>query len=736
MSISNIFDDLVGRKGVSVRNTGDDFTRNAALCFFRRICNGYRDAIDNSDFFELIVFMLDKNVVRQRMLKAFDLRYDRNRDSYVLPNGAPWDDMSDPDDALQTLYRKSSAMRTKVMKFVVGLIDDKLAKCRNTQKSVFRRKFDELVDFFGLSENEAQLLLVSYLLHSSQLEVPFLNGYSRGDVSSRIRFFCMTTGLPDAEVRKALARTGRLMKFECLDNDLDFNPDLGTFLCGLDNTPLSNSSYRIVGDDEVMPWEFYDEITKEHGDILQKLLSSKDGHPAKILFYGDPGTGKSSFAKSLVHRIGVTCYMISQETEQHSGVNFRFAALEHCSKGIAKGKGIVIVDEADRMLAGGSLFNTEAAGDKSRLNAKLDDCTVPTIWISNTPEGVLDESSRRRFDYSVRFNPLSDHQRKIIWHNCLGHNGLSGKLSDETIEEAVKNYPVNAGVISTVVENLVKLKVKPKDMKAHIDKLMAAHCRLLEVGIDTKKKDNVIRPAKDYSLEGLNVTGSLPLEKLVEAVRKFYDEGGKSPQKDTPRMNILLSGPPGAGKTEFVKYLANAVDKPLMVMMGSNILDCWVGQTERNIAAAFAEAESRGAILFFDEVDSMLSNRHHAFRTWEVSQVNELLNRMENFSGVMIGATNFIERLDQAVMRRFTFKMELGYLDRVGKEIFYRRMFERDLNEDERAELASIPNLTPGDFRTVRQKMYYIASGDGDYLKALRAESESKRTGEAPRVGF
>ena len=83
-------------------------------------------------------------------------------------------------------------------------------------------------------------------------------------------------------------------------------------------------------------------------------------------------------------------------------------------------------------------------------------------------------------------------------------------------------------------------------------------------------------------------------------------------------------------------------------------------ENDARVQYAFAEAEAEKAILFLDEIDGLVQSRSKADHSWEVTQVNELLQQMENFSGVMIGATNFFENLDPAVLRRFTFKLEFG----------------------------------------------------------------------------
>lgn len=274
----------------------------------------------------------------------------------------------------------------------------------------------------------------------------------------------------------------------------------------------------------------------------------------------------------------------------------------------------------------------------------------------------------------------------------------------------------------------------PEEVEGLIEKLMRPHCELL--GISTQK--NKMLPAKDYSLSGLNIKGKIPLENIVGAVRNYLN--GKRNEIDRPRMNLLLSGAPGTGKTEFVKYLGAVLNTKVIVKMGSDLLDMYVGGTEQAIKQAFAEAEKEHAILFLDEIDGMLQSRERATRNWEVTQVNELLHRMENFNGVMIGATNFAVNLDPAVMRRFTFKLEFDYLDDAGKKIFFERMFHAQLVPDEERRLAQIQHLAPGDFRTVRQSFFYLGNdvSNSDRLDALLRESESKTgvAGIKKQIGF
>ena len=101
--------------------------------------------------------------------------------------------------------------------------------------------------------------------------------------------------------------------------------------------------------------------------------------------------------------------------------------------------------------------------------------------------------------------------------------------------------------------------------------------------------------------------------------------------------------------------------------------------------------------------------------------------------------TNFRKNLDPAVMRRFTFKLEFDYLDDAGKKTFFERMFKTALTDDEYAELKKVGPLAPGDYRTVRQKQFYLAGqqSNASRIAALREECALKTEKEGgPAIGF
>ena len=119
--------------------------------------------------------------------------------------------------------------------------------------------------------------------------------------------------------------------------------------------------------------------------------------------------------------------------------------------------------------------------------------------------------------------------------------------------------------------------------------------------------------------------------------------------------SLCLQSPPGTGKSAFARYLSECLGLEVLQKHASDLLSPWVGETEQQIAAAFAEARDAQAFLIFDEADSLLANRRSAHRSWEVSQVNEMLTWMESHPLPFACTTNFGEHLDPATLRRFVF---------------------------------------------------------------------------------
>jgi SpoVK/Ycf46/Vps4 family AAA+-type ATPase len=159
----------------------------------------------------------------------------------------------------------------------------------------------------------------------------------------------------------------------------------------------------------------------------------------------------------------------------------------------------------------------------------------------------------------------------------------------------------------------------------------------------------------------------------------------------------------------------------------------------------FADAENEGALLFLDEADSFLRDRTLARAHWEVTQVNELLQRMERFEGIFIAATNLMDSIDAAAMRRFTWKLEFKALRREQAWSMFRTESGLDPNanpehaDELRQALGAIDDLAPGDFATVKRQAQMLGEqlSAESWIEQLAAEAKAKMLGlRRQQLGF
>jgi SpoVK/Ycf46/Vps4 family AAA+-type ATPase len=692
--------------------------------------NGVFNLLWSEDMQKLLASHVQKTVPKT-ILKRVKADGERNHCYFDLKDGSPM-------DALVCLWN-NQATRLNIKNFLPKLVENARKTSWSDRKKVdvFHDKMMEIQRTLKLTDNEIDLLLVGIAQAEGFLIVPQTIMPFEKETKA-IQFFAQCLNLEPEVVQRLTASKMPLRRYECLDEQWKFheNSGIGAFINGINNEPLSSCFFH-KDNEETLPWSDFAELGKNHGSILKKMLTSSD-KPVNILLYGAPGTGKTSFAKTLVKESGRTSYSIAQDVHVsgklvNASNDFRFAAIDVCNSLVCPEESVIIVDEADNMLSA-------SGGDKGLLNTVLDRAKTSTIWIANTTARALDPSSRRRFDYSICFKPLTNEQRKRIWKNTVTRMHLGRLITSQQIESFSSLYPVSAGGISMTLENLSKLHPRKSDVATLVEQLMKQHCELMEISQPNSNDEKPQLASKDYSLEGLNINGDFKLERIVEAVRTFQQQKATN-DPDRPRMNLLLTGAPGTGKTEFVKYLGDVLNTKITVRMGSDLLGQYVGVTEKNIAAAFREAEAEHAILFLDEIDGLVQERSNSDYSWEVTRVNELLHQMENFNGVMVGATNFLQNLDPAIMRRFTFKLQFNYLDDRGKRLFFERMFKSQLTDEELVRLNAIKNLAPGDFRTVRQSLLYYGGDvtNAQRLAALEIESAAK-SGKAftsrERIGF
>lgn len=639
------------------------------------------------------------------------------------------------DNIMGALYQEVS-YRKRIWRFLKEIMNKRieeytLAMSDNSHAvSIFQRRIEELQSMLKLNEHETRILTVLFFQQSNMLDLGDFSPQSFGNKTQFIKKLSVVTGLTEQQILDCFEQNAPIHMYNLLDDDLDITNMFMDFLFGTNNQPLIERMWnRYEGD--ALSMDCYSENIRKQGKTIMEMIESKSPDTGlSILLYGEPGTGKTNIAISLGRSLGKDVYFIAQSINSESNsatrysANFRYAALTSARQQLPPDKCILVVDECDDMIESlesfglFGLYNMKNSGEaKGQLNNVLDMNRHTIIWICNSHQDSISISSRRRFDYSMHFDSLPPESRVHIWENCLKKYGCEKSLTPDHIAMLAKTFNVNAGGISNAVKNASAIckKYPQKDFSSYLMEFLNVHCELMNIN----QSENAHKePARDYTLDGLNIHSNLTPQQLLDACRNFLNVQSNHVQndRDCPRMNILLHGVPGSGKTEFVKYAACTLHMKLKIMTAADLLNAYVGETEKSIVQAFANAQKNHEILFFDEGDSLLYPRNMADRSWEISQVNTLLAEMEKFNGIFIISTNFIQRLDSAVLRRFTFRLHFDYLENDGKLKFFNTYFKHmnlpALTAKETDKLYSIPRLTPSDFRNVRQQFFYLSESD------------------------
>lgn len=203
-------------------------------------------------------------------------------------------------------------------------------------------------------------------------------------------------------------------------------------------------------------------------------------------------------------------------------------------------------------------------------------------------------------------------------------------------------------------------------------------------------------------------------------------------------VTMLFYGPPGTGKTACAEAVAHTLGKNIIVADYSKIINCYVGQTPKNIAKAFADARNGDCVLFWDEADALLFDRDDADKNWQVQDVNVLLQEIEKFEGVCILSTNRKGTLDKALARRISVKIEFMPPDATQARQIWQKLLpsKMPLARNVRLEELCAKKLTGGEIKNVILNAARAAAARGrrarveqaDFLAAIRDECEAKNT--------
>ncbi|MBX3051916.1 MAG: ATP-binding protein [Caldilineaceae bacterium] len=189
--------------------------------------------------------------------------------------------------------------------------------------------------------------------------------------------------------------------------------------------------------------------------------------------------------------------------------------------------------------------------------------------------------------------------------------------------------------------------------------------------------------------------------------------------KASAGVTVLFAGPPGTGKTMAAEVITSDLGLDLYKLDLSMVVSKFIGETEKNLGKIFDEAQSSSAVLFFDEADAIFGKRsevkdsHDRYANMEVSY---LLQRMEQYDGVTILATNLRANMDEAFTRRMQFIVDFPFPDEEERLRIWQTLFPVDLPQSADIDLnlfARRFRMSGGNIRNIIVSAAYLAAANG-----------------------
>lgn len=459
-----------------------------------------------------------------------------------------------------------------------------------------------------------------------------------------------------------------------------------------------------------------EKITNQFTNFISYFKSSSENVERNFVFsfYGNYGIQKEEVAAAICKEIDLPMMVVDLAALYHSQIPF-----EH---------GVDMAMRESNILPAGIFFkNGDAIFNNRPEDAYMREYLVKLLdehsWLSfvDTVEqlGVQGKFNSQKFVEVELLIP--DYKgRKELWDRYLKDIAYDEEIN---VKELSGKYNLTGGQIKEAVSTASTFALwrSPDDVKITGEDLIdACHLHSNQRLNDLAKRIKPRYTWNDIILPQEKISLLKEISSMVKYKHVVYEEWGFGGKLALGKgISALFHGEPGTGKTMACDIIAKELEMDLYKIDISTIISKYIGETEKNLNKIFTEAESSNAILFFDEADSIFGKRtevkdsHDRYSNIEVSY---LLQKIDEYNGIVVMATNYAQNIDEAFERRLHFSINFPFPDeesrlRIWKNIFPKAM---PLGDDVDLELlAKKMEIAGGNIKNIALcAAFYAAEND------------------------
>lgn len=612
-----------------------------------------------------------------------------------------------------------------------------------------------LIDTFELSYFDVDLLLIA-LAPELDLRYERLYAYLQDDVTRKrpsidlsLNLLCNTVA-DKIDCRHYFASDAPLLLHDLLHLIPDpnhVNPPFLAHYCKVDDQIVRlllggrGVDYRLLPSvslehptETIESLPVFDELKQTLPNYTHQTLAS--GQALTLHFHGPRGSGKRKTADALASELGMPILVANLGHTQATEANlrpvlrllFREAWLQ----------GAVLYLQGLDSLGCGQIDHLQRV-----LNESMERYVIVTVissdtarlWSKQTATDVLPISFALP-DYGIR---------RSVWEMELDADGIP--ITDDELDVLAGRFRVTAGQITDAM-NIAKIEARWRAAGSNENTLAdkaVTYPSLSELfaavrdesGQDLREAAQRLQPVYTWDNLVLPQESLAQLREICQRVTyrsQVLGEWGFGQRLSLGKgVNALFVGSSGTGKTMAAEVVASALELDLYRIDLSGVVSKYIGETEKNLNRIFHAAENANAILFFDEADALFGKRsevrdsHDRYANIETAY---LLQKMEQYEGITILATNLRANLDEAFVRRLAFTVHFPFPEASMRRSIWQGIWPSTVPLDDNINYDFIADrfkLSGGNIKNVALAAAFLAAEDGSCISMVHLLRAIKR---------